>query len=367
MIELRRIELKRLIGCLAIVLMLTLPLAAGSELAAGGAEFMPLRSTVENYWDVTGSPKLDASVVGTNEFNRGDKAILRVALSNIGTITAFEPDEKPEDEKEKKLADFEFTLEKAKTVAFPITGELHSLSEYIEVQSGRQVIESLVPGGRSKDPMEFAIEVDNDAPEGQYPLALVVFYAYQENAGVGASDVDSLLGLQGFRQNAAFGVKIESINLTVAVKSKADFQAVDVDSHLNAGQEGGVIKVTYRNTGKESAKDALARISLFMPFSSADDQASLGTLEPGDEKTATFKLDVDEEAIAGNYSINTEVKYTDLKGNSIISETISFPVNVGPAKRSYLGMALLAVILLAAIGAYLLKRKTSRLPSSIID
>ncbi|OYV09053.1 MAG: hypothetical protein CG437_1439, partial [Methanosaeta sp. NSP1] len=54
-------------------------------------------------------------------------------------------------------------------------------------------------------------------------------------------------------------------------------------------------------------------------------------------------------------------------GNSIISETISFPVNVGPAKRSYLGMALLAVILLAAIGAYLLKRKTIRLPSSIID
>ena len=110
--ELRRIELKRLIRCLAIVLMLTLPLAAGSE-------WLPMRSTVENYWDVTGSPKIDASVVGTNEFNRGDKAILRVALSNIGTITAFEPDEKPEDEKEKKLADFEFTLEKAKTIAFP--------------------------------------------------------------------------------------------------------------------------------------------------------------------------------------------------------------------------------------------------------
>jgi hypothetical protein len=221
-------------------------------------------------------------------------------------------------------------------------------------------MEGLASGQRSSDPMEFAIEVDNDAPDGQYPLALVVFYAYQENAGVGASDDDSLLGLKGFRQNVAFGVKMETINLTVAVKSKADFQVVDVDSDLNAGQKGGIIRVTYRNMGNESAKDAIARISLFMPFSSADDQASLGTLEPGDEKTATFKLDVDNEAIAGNYSINSEVKYTDLKGNSIISETVSFPVDVGPAKRSYLWTTLLAVVLLAAIGAYLFKKKTSR-------
>lgn len=360
MIELRRIELKRLAICFAIVLILILPLAAG-------AEFMPLRSTVENYWDVTGSPKLEASVVGANEFNRGDEAILRVAVSNIGTITAYDPDKKPDDKKEKKLADIEFTLEKAKTATFPITGKLLSLSKYIEVQSGEQVMEGLTSGQRSSDPMEFAIEVDNDAPDGLYPLVLVLFYAYQENAGVGASDDDSLLGLKGFRQNVAIGMKIDSINLTVAVKSKADFPVVGVDSHLNAGQKDGVIKVTYRNAGNESAKDALARISLFMPFSSADDQASLGTLEPDDEKTVTFKLDVDDEAIAGNYSINSEVKYTDLKGNSIISDTVSFPVSVGPVKRSYLWMALLAVVLLAAIGAYLLKRKRSRLPSSSID
>ena len=77
---------------LALMLMLTLLLPAG-------AQFMPLRSSVENYWDVTGSPQLEASVVGTNEFNRGDRATLRVALNNIGQITEYAPDEKPEDRK----------------------------------------------------------------------------------------------------------------------------------------------------------------------------------------------------------------------------------------------------------------------------
>lgn len=342
--------MKRMNICLALMLMLTLLLPAG-------AQFMPLRSSVENYWDVTGSPQLEASVVGTNEFNRGDRATLRVALNNIGQITEYAPDERPEDEKEKALAEREFSLEKAKTMTFPITGKLRSLTEFIEVQSSEQIIEALTSGQRSSDPMEFAIEVNNTAPDGEYPLALDLFYLYQENTGVGANGKDPLLGLQGFRQSSLFGMKSQSINLTVVVKSKADFEVANVDADLNVGQKGGILKVAYKNIGKEPTKDAIARISLFMPFSSADDQASLGTLDPGEEKTVKFKLDVNDEATIGNYSINSEVKYTDLKGNSVMSETVNIPVRVGPAKKSYLGIVLLAVIALAVIGVYILKKK----------
>jgi hypothetical protein len=342
--------LKRMMIYITLVLMLTSPVPAE-------AQFMPLRSSVENYWDVTGSPRLEASVAGTNEFERGEKAILSVALTNIGKITGYEPDEKPEDRKEEALAEREFTLEKGKTLTFPITGKLRSLTEFIEVQSSEQIIEALRSGQRSSNPMEFAIEVDNDAPYGEYAMVIDLVYPYQENVGVGAEGIDPILGLRGFRQSSLFCMLSQSINLSVVVKSKADFEVVDVDADLNAGQQGGTIKVTYRNIGEEPTKDAIARISLFVPFSSTDDQASLGTLGPGDEKTVAFKLDVNDDATIGNYSINSEVKYTDLKGNSVISETVSIPVSVGPAEKSYMNLVILAVIALAATGVYFFKKK----------
>lgn len=339
-----------MIICIALVLMLT-------SLVPAGAQFVPLRSSVENYWDAAGSPQLEASVVGTNEFQRGDKATLRVALTNIGKITGYVPDEKPEDSKEKTLAEREFSLEKGKTMAFPITGKLRSLTESIKVQSGEQVNEGLLSGKKSEEPMEFAIEIDNNAPNGEYTLTLDLFYLYQENVEVGAQGIDPILGLKGFRQSSKYGMLSQSINLSVVVKSKADFEVVNVDADIYAGQKGGNIKITYKNIAEEPAKDAIARISLFTPFSSTDDQASLGTLDPGDEKTVMFKLDVNDDATTGNYSINSEVKYTDLKGNSVISENVNIPVNVGPAEKSYMNLVILAVIGLAVIGAYVFKRK----------
>jgi len=347
--------LKKMIICLTLALML-------ASLSPAGAQFMPLRSSVENYWNVMGSPQLEASVIGTNEFERGDKAILYVGLTNVGQITGYEPDERPEDQKEKTLAEREFTLEKAKTAAFPITAMLRSPTQYIEIQSGPQIVEGLASGAKSRDPMEFAIEIDNDAPEGNYTLALDLYYLWQENTGVGAQDHETILGLIGFRQSSLFAMKMQSINLSVVVKGKADFEVVNVDAELNAGQSGGITKITYKNVGKETAKDAIARVSLFMPFSSDDDQAFLGTLSPQDEATVTFKIDVKEGAAVGNYSINSEVKYTDLKGNSITSETVSIPLKVGPAKKSYTRIAALALIALAAIGIYIFKKKKIKLP-----
>ena len=342
--------MKKIIICLTLVLILASPLPAG-------AQFMPLRSSVENYWNVMGSPQLEASVIGTNEFERGDKAILYVGLTNVGQITGYEPDERPEDLKEEKLAEREFILEKAKTAAFPITGMLRSANQSIEIQSGPQIVEGLASGSKSSDPMEFAIEIDNDAPEGSYTLALDLFYLWQEDTGVGAQDYEPILGLIGFRQSSLFAMKMQSINLSVVVKGKADFEVVNVDTDLNAGQSGGTARITYKNMGKETAKDAIARVSLFMPFSSEDDQAFLGTMNPQDEATVTFKIDVKDGATTGNYSINSEVKYTDLKGNSITSESVSIPLKVGPARQSYTRIAILALIALAGIGIYIFKKK----------
>ncbi len=76
--------------------------------------------------------------------------------------------------------------------------------------------------------------------------------------------------------------------------------------------------------------DAVARISVTDPFSSTDDQAYLGTLEPGESATAVFVLDTDSGATIKPYGIDTEIRFKDSGGKSKISESMTAMVTIAP-------------------------------------
>ncbi|MDD1742645.1 MAG: hypothetical protein LUQ47_04850, partial [Methanotrichaceae archaeon] len=126
---------------------------------------------------------------------------------------------------------------------------------------------------------------------------------------------------------------------------------------LAAGQKKGELEATYKNIGDEPVSDAIARLSIFKPFSSVDDQAYIGNLDPQESKTVTFRLDVDSDATPKEYAINSEIKYTDVNGDTVISESMKIPVTVTSASRSLLLPVLIVLIILAAAGGYWYKRK----------
>ncbi len=49
-----------------------------------------------------------------------------------------------------------------------------------------------------------------------------------------------------------------------------------------------------------------------------------------------FRMDVDSDATPKEYGINSEIKYTDVNGDTVISESMKIPVNVSPASSSLL-------------------------------
>jgi hypothetical protein len=343
---------------IAMAIMLTL-------LATGQAQntYIPYELGGDNYYTMYGSPDLSASISGTNEFERGDTVTLYLDLTNYGRIIGFKEDLTPQNPKEFALAATELQEEYKKPTALGITTSLFSESRQIDVKSGDQVVQSLKSGDKTQSPLKFTLKIGEHAPAGTYPLNLNISYDYQDNVRVYASTLvtsGSTPTLANFRESYIYQKANQTLPITVIVKRQADFEILNNSGELSAGDKKAPISATYKNIGEDPIKDAVARLSIFKPFSSTDDQAFIGTLQPGEEKTVVFRLDVDSDATPKEYGINSEIKYTDLNGDSVISESMKIPVMVKAASTSLLLPAGIVLIVIIVAGGYLYRKKQKK-------
>jgi hypothetical protein len=343
---------------IAMAIMLTL-------LATGQAQntYIPYELGGDNYYTMYGSPDLSASISGTNEFERGDTVTLYLDLTNYGRIIGFKEDLTPQNPKEFALAATELQEEYKKPTALGITTSLFSESRQIEIKSGDQVVQSLKSGDKTQSPLKFTLKIGEHAPAGTYPLNLNISYDYQDNVRVYASTLvtsGSTPTLANFRESYIYQKANQTLPIMVIIKRQADFEILNNSGELSAGDKKAPISATYKNIGEDPIKDAVARLSIFKPFSSTDDQAFIGTLQPGEEKTVVFRLDVDSDATPKEYGINSEIKYTDLNGDSVISESMKIPVMVKAASASLLLPAGIVLIVIIVAGGYLYRKKQKK-------
>ncbi len=330
--------------------------------AMAESNYIPPVLQGENYWTMHGSPNITAAISGTNEFDKGDTVTLYVDLINYGRFMSFEKDKTPSTPLEFALASQEQILEQAKTTAIGIIANLVSDSDQIDVKSGDQVVESLKSGEKTRNPIKFTIKIAKHAPAGVYPLKLHLNYDYQYNVMVDANKLDSATNnLIGFRAAYWYQKANQTVIIPIVVKKRADFIVTDVKGVLHAGAKKERIEVTYKNIGEEKVTDAIARLSIFTPFSSTDDQAYIGDLEPGEERTVVFRLDVDSDATPKEYGINSEIKYTDVRGDTVISESMKIPVSVEPASQSMMLPLIVILLVLGGAGAYIYRRRSGKM------
>ena len=314
----------------------------------------------KNFYNVYGTPDLTASIVGDDEFDRDDEATLTIDLINKGVVLGYESDRMPDDEKEIALAKMELGYELQQVDAIGIMAVLTaSEGSPIDVKSGPQQIGSIRGTKGARETVGFDIEIDEDAPAGTYPLILTMNYLYQKNAQVDLNNVYANGSFSGRMPEVNF--RYDSLNQTqtlyITVEKLADFEVTNVSSDLRAGEDDRMLSITYKNTGEETATEAVARISVTDPFSSTDDQAYLGTLAPGESVTGIFVLDTDSGAAIKPYGIDTEIRFTDSTGKSRISESMTATVAIAPliptsekVKPYILPAVLLILLVLVATG-----------------
>jgi hypothetical protein len=143
------------------------------------------------------------------------------------------------------------------------------------------------------------------------------------------------------------------LTVGVMVEGNLDFevQAVQVDGTLTPGSER-VITIPIVNAGDYEATDAVARINIVNPFATApfsttDDTAYIGTLQPGESGLAKFRISVDADAVPKPYILEVEVQYWDSSGNSYTSDTMRAAVTV--QQPSGLSTTAIVLISLAAV------------------
>jgi hypothetical protein len=233
----------------------------------------------------------------------------------------------------------------------------------IEIKGGDQVVQALKSGDKTQSPLKFAVKIGEHAPAGTYPLSLNLSYDYQDNVRVQASKLvtsGSSPTLANYQVSYIYQKANQTVPIIINVKKQADFLIVNATGALSAGIKKAQIVATYKNIGEDPVKDAIARLSIFKPFSSTDDQAFIGTLAPGEEKTVVFRLDVDSDATPKDYGINSEIKYTDINGDFVISESMKIPVVVKAASASLLMPAIVIIIIIVAVVGYMYRRKQKK-------
>ncbi|MGB3908012.1 MAG: hypothetical protein WBL02_06220 [Methanomethylovorans sp.] len=317
----------------------------------------------ENYYMVYGGPNVTATLIGDNEYSRGDTVTIHLNLMNKGVISGFKvgTDKKDLDDLEQKIQMTEMNYEAQRTTAIGIVAILNSESPYIKVRSGPQEAGSLPSGQQTDDPVQFNIQISKNAPAGIYPLDLQLYYGYQQDVQITGDDVTDL-GITNMEVGLWYSMGQQNQTINIRVGNEAKFEVVNAIGTLHSNADG-MLRVTYKNIGEMTAKDATVRISVNDPFSTTDDQAFLGTLEPGQTADALFKLKVDEMAVAKAYSINSEIKYEDEDGHSQISDTIKIRIETLPARSFSETLSdnkrifMMIVIVAIAMGGFLIHKK----------
>lgn len=281
----------------------------------------------ENYYNVDGSPDISATIIGSNQFDRGQTITLNIDLMNNGKLLGFENDRTPDNADEIYGAQTEMKLESAVVDA---TGIVASLSadpgSPIEVKSVSQKIGSIKSGQNSVSPAKFDIKIDKNAKAGEYNLYLNLSYDYQKNVQVMDPDATA----QTYDVNRWYGMMVQNQTLKVIIKDQADFEIVSATGSLYPGGEE-VISVEIKNKGEEEAKNVKIIANPADPLSTTDSVAFIPSMASGSTAVAKLKIKADSEAVAKVYGIDTVIRYETMDGDIKYSDTLQAPVEVKEA------------------------------------
>jgi hypothetical protein len=281
----------------------------------------------KNYYNVYGSPDLNATIIGSNEFSRSQTATLNLDIMNRGKLLGFKNDRTPREPNEFFAAQTEMKLESAIVDA---TGVIASLStdpdSPVEIKSISQQVGSIRSGQNAITPAKFDIKIDKNAKAGEYNLYLALTYDYQKNVQI----LNPNASAQTYDVNRWYGIMAQNQTLKIKVKDQANFEVVNTTGSLYPGRDN-IIEIAIKNTGEEEARNVKAIANPSDPLSTTDDMAFLSNMPPGSTAVAKVKIKADSEAIPKVYSVDTVLRYETPEGDITYSDILQAPVEVQEA------------------------------------
>jgi hypothetical protein len=176
---------------------------------------------------------------------------------------------------------------------------------------------------------DFYVDISKSAQFGSYNLKLVTVSA----------------GSNG---------QVEIGQIPLYVSEKVVFEVVQVEpTVVHAGDSGVSIQITIKNTGTVEADSVRAQLMVGNDFSGTLTDF-LGTMQPGESKTAFLTVDVDSKATSQVYKMDLRLDWT--QSDNSLDNTLPIELQVAPAELP-LPLIAVAVVLLALVVVVVVRRR----------
>ena len=176
---------------------------------------------------------------------------------------------------------------------------------------------------------DFYVDISKSAQFGSYNLKLVTVSA----------------GSSG---------QVEIGQIPIYLSEKVIFEVVQLEPKVvHAGDSGVSIKVTIKNTGTVAADSVRAQLMVGNYFSGTLTDF-LGTMQPGESKTAYLTVDVDAKATPQVYKMDLRLDWT--QSDSSLDNTLPVQLQVTAAELP-LPLIAVAVVLLVLVAAVVVRRR----------
>jgi hypothetical protein len=183
--------------------------------------------------------------------------------------------------------------------------------------------------GESAD-FAFDVEVSSAADPGSRQLQFVVDYENEK------------------------GDNRTSDPLTARIDVATERDPFDVEATRSTVQAGesGRLTLNVTNTEDETLSDISAKLFVDDPISSSDDEAFIGSLEPGESAEITFQVSTGGSTFAKDYPVSIDFEYDREDGTTLVSDTFRVPVTVEESEGGGLPLGLIvglgAVVVIGA-------------------
>jgi len=300
--------LNRLLPGLVAVLIISVTSAA----AQGTDALNPPGYFSEDYYKVTGGPKITASMESSSVYQGEDTSLL-LTLSNQGSIESFRvftmPDRNRQDEM--MAAQKELELEGQRTVARDISLRLVAINKSAMRIKREVAYTGSLKEGQLSPRLEFPLEVYDNTDPGAYTLLAIPNYTYQRDVAVVANSNRPQDPDIYFWYDSASA--IIPISLIVERKSRVEITALEMyPSSLLVGSKDNLVRIKVKNVGNDTAKDLVARLRPESGIYVDMDESPIPILQPGQIAELVYKIDISKDAIAGKaYQFTLLFEFSD--------------------------------------------------------
>ena len=299
-------------------------------------------------------------------------------------------------------AGFSFTLQFALTVASDATAGIHRLTLMINYKTARELLsveKTLsvnVPVWTGDVRVQNVVTVPAKVYPGDNQVAVKAWFV---NSGTGStpdlqvrlllqdpfqassggsdtfflgtmqpgqvSEADFYVDISKSAQFGSYNLKLVTVSagssgqveigqIPIYLSEKVIFEVVQLEPKVvHAGDSGVSIKVTIKNTGTVAADSVRAQLMVGNYFSGTLTDF-LGTMQPGESKTAYLTVDVDAKATPQVYKMDLRLDWT--QSDSSLDNTLPVELEVVSAELP-LPLIAVAVVLLVLVAAVVVRRR----------